>query len=67
MVCRVFGAPLRGGALIGGLINGYTFVFLFFFFALKKSLNMYSLLENLLAYFKKASINPIYSGLDIAV
>ena len=31
MVCRVFGALLRGGALMGGPPDGYAFVFYFFF------------------------------------
>ena len=67
MVYRVFGAPLRGGVSIGGLFNGYAFVFYFFFFALERSLSMHGPLESLLAYFRKTPINPIYSGLNIAV
>ena len=66
MVYQVLGALLRGGVLIGGPFNGYTFVF-YFFFALKRSLNMHGSLESLQAYFKKTPINPIHPGLNIAV
>ena len=64
----VLGAFLRGGALMGDFPNNYTFVFyFFFFFALERSLNMHGPLESLLAYFKKALINPVYLSLDIMV
>ena len=66
MVCWVLGAPLRGGALIGGSFNDFAFVF-YFFFVLKRFLNIYGLLESLLACFKKTPINSIYPNLNIAV
>ena len=42
-------------------------LFFIFLFALERSLSMQGPLESLPAYFKKAPINPIHSGLDIAV
>ena len=66
MVRWVFSALLRNGVLMGGPFEGYVFIF-YFFFILEKFLNIYGLLESLSAYFKKALINPIHSGLDIAV
>ena len=51
---------------MGGPFKGYAFVF-YFFFVLERFLSMHGLLESLLACFKKALINFIYSGLDIMV
>ena len=42
-------------------------LFLISFFTLERFLNIYGLLKNLLAYFKKTSINPIYPSLDITI
>ena len=66
MVCRVLGAFLRCGALIGSSLNNYVFIFYFFFFYFGK-IFMYGLFESLPACFKKALINPVYPGLDIMV
>ena len=63
----MLGALLHGGALIGGFLNDYISVFYFFFFTLKRYLNMYNLLESLSAYFKKAPINPVYPNLNITI
>ena len=43
------------------------FPFLIFFFTLERSPSIHGPLESLLAYFRKAPINPVYPGLDIAV
>ena len=43
------------------------FPFFIFFFTLEKFLSIYGLLKSLLAYFKKALINPVYPSLDIAI
>ena len=42
-------------------------LFFISFFTLKKSPSMHGLLESFSACFRKALINPIYPGLDIAV
>ena len=43
------------------------FLFFIFFFTLERFLSIYSLLESLPAYFRKALINLIYPSLDIVV
>ena len=43
------------------------FSFFIFLFTLKRSPSMHGPLESLPAYFRKTLINPIHSGLDIAV
>ena len=64
MARRMLGNLLHNGALIRGSL---ILPFFISFFILERSLNIYGLLKDFLAYFKKAPINPVHPSLNIAV
>ena len=65
MAYRVLGALLRGGALIGGSPDGYTFVFYFFFRFWEIFKHVWPIKELPWPILRKPQYNPIYPGLDI--